>query len=59
MLKGHQVVDANKCKRKDQSCFMHIIGIWNLRSMNQVKFEIVKLEIEYLNIAILGVSKQI
>ena len=37
---------------KEQYC----IGTWNVRSMNQGKFEVVKQEIERVNIDILGSS---
>ena len=38
---------------KEQYC----IGIWNVRSMNQCKLEVVKQEIARVNINILGISK--
>ena len=37
---------------KEQYC----IGTWNVRSMNQGKFEVVKQEIARMNINILGIS---
>ena len=38
---------------KEQSC----IGTWNVRSMNQGKLDVVKLEVARLNINILGISE--
>ena len=38
---------------KEQYC----IGTWNVRSMNQGKFQVVKQEIARVNINILGISK--
>ena len=38
---------------KEQSC----IGIWNVRSMNQDKLEVVKQEMARVNIDILGISE--
>ena len=38
---------------KEQYC----IGIWNVRSMNQGKLEVVKQEMGRVNINILGISK--
>ena len=37
---------------KEQYC----IGTWNIRSMNQVKLEVVKQEMARVNIDILGIS---
>ena len=34
----------------------HCIGTWNIRSMNQGKLDVVKQEMERLNISILGIS---
>ena len=39
--------------RKEQYC----IGIWNVRSMNQGKLDVVKQEMARLNIDILGISE--
>ena len=39
---------------KEQCC----IGTWNVRSMNQGKLEVVKQEMERLNIDILEISEQ-
>ena len=38
---------------KEQYC----IGTWNVRSMNQCKMEVVKLEMARVNIDILGTSE--
>ena len=38
---------------KEQYC----IGIWNVRSMNQGKLEVVKQEMARVNVDILGISK--
>ena len=38
---------------KEQYC----IGTWNVRSMNQGKFEVVKQEMARVNVDILGISK--
>ena len=38
---------------KEQYC----IGTWNVRSMNQGKLEVVKQEMERLNVDILGISE--
>ena len=47
-------VDGSKvCCYKEQYC----IGTWNVRSMNQGKLEVVKLEMARVNINILGISK--
>ena len=56
--KQHPVVnvtgDGNKLQcRKEQYC----IGIWNVRSMNQNKLEVVKQEMARVNINILGINE--
>ena len=56
--KQHSVVDVtgDGCKFgccKEQYC----IGSWNIRSMNQGKLEVVKQEMERVNIDILGISE--
>ena len=38
---------------KEQYC----VGTWNIRSMNQVKLEVVKQEMARVNIYILGISE--
>ena len=46
--------DGNKVRCcKEQYC----IGTWNVRSMNQVKLEVVKQEMARMNINILGISE--
>ena len=46
--------DGNKVRCcKEQYC----IGTWNVRSMNQVKLEVVKQEMARVNINILGISE--
>ena len=46
--------DRSKVRRyKEQYC----IGTWNVRSMNQGKLEVVKQEMERVNIYILGISE--
>ena len=46
--------DRNKVQcRKEQYC----IGIWNVRSMNQGKLQMVKQEMARVNVDILGISK--
>ena len=58
--KKHTVVDVTsdgsivRCC-KEQFC----IGIWNVRSMNQGKLEVVKQEMARVNINILGISEMI
>ena len=47
-----QVNSRDRCC-KEQYC----IGTWNVRSMNQGKFEVVKQETERVNINILGISE--
>ena len=41
----------------DGSEVQHGIGTWNVRSMNQGKLEVVKQEMERVNINILGISE--
>ena len=46
--------DGSKIQcRKEQYC----IGTWNVRSMNQGKFKVVKKELARVNIDILGISE--
>ena len=43
---------------KVQCCkVQYCIGTWNVRSMNQVKLEVVKQEMIRVNVDILGISK--
>ena len=56
--KQHPVVDVIGDKSKVQCCKeQYCIGTWNVRSMNQGKLEVVKLEMTRVNIDILGVSQ--
>ncbi|XP_061463081.1 craniofacial development protein 2-like isoform X2 [Rhineura floridana] len=50
--------DAHTCEWRVQSCMKHTIGTWNVRSMNHRKLEIVKQEMERIDIAILGQPKR-
>ena len=40
-----------------RSCAVKSIGIWNVRSMNQGKLEVVKQEMARVNISTLGISE--
>ena len=52
------VVDVSGGENKVQCCKEHYcIGTWNVRSMNQGKLEVVKLEMARVNIEILGISE--
>ena len=51
--KQHPVVDVTGDGSKVQCC----IGTWNVRSMNQGKWEVVKQEMARVNIDVLGISK--
>ena len=42
---------------EERSNEQYFIGIWNVRSMNQGKLEVLKLEMARVNIDILGVSE--
>ena len=56
--KQRPVVDVTGGGSKVQCCKEQcFIGTWNVRSMNQGKLEVVKQEIERVNIDILGISK--
>ena len=54
----HPVVDVTGDGSKIQ-CYkeQYWIGIWNVRSMNQGKLEVVKQEMARVNVDILGISK--
>ena len=56
--KQHPVVDVTGDRSKVQ-CYkeQYCIGIWNARSMNQGKLEVVKQEIARVNVHILGISE--
>ena len=52
------VVDVSGGKSKVWCCKEHYcIGIWNIRSMNQSKLDMVNQEMERVNIDILGISE--
>ena len=51
-------IDSTGDRSKVQCCKeQYCIGTWNVRSMNQGKLEVVKLEMARVNIAILGISE--
>ena len=56
--KQHSVVDVTGDRSKVR-CWkeQYYIGTWNIRSMNQGKFGVVKQEMARVNIDILGISK--
>ena len=51
--KQHPAVDGTGDRSKVQCC----IGIWNVRSTNQGKLEVVKQEMARVNVDILGISE--
>ena len=56
--KQHPVVDVTGDRSKVRCCKeQYCIGIWNVRSTNQGKFEVVKQEMARVNVDILGNSK--
>ena len=56
--KQHPVVDVTGDGSKVQCCKkQYCIGTWNVRSTNQDKLEVVKQEMERVNIDILGISE--
>ena len=56
--KNTQVVDVTGDGSKVRYCKQqYCIGTWNVRSMNQGKLEVVKQEMERVNVNILGISK--
>ena len=56
--KQHPVVDVTADRTKVRCCKEpYCIGTWNVRSMNQVKLEVVKQEMARVNINILGISE--
>ena len=56
--KQHPAVDVTGDGSKVRSCKeQYCIGIWNVRSMNQGKLEVVKQEMARVNIDILGINK--
>ena len=56
--KNYLVLDVTGDRSKVQCCKeQYCIGTWNVRSMNQGKFEVVKQEMARVNVDILGISK--
>ena len=56
--KQHSVVDVTGDGSRVQYCKeQNCIGTWNVRSMNQVKLEVVKQETARMSVNILGISK--
>ena len=56
--KQYPAVDGTGDRRKVQCCKeQYCIGIWNVRSMHQGKFEVVKQEMARVNIDILGINE--
>ena len=56
--KQHPVVNGTDNRSKVQCCKeQYCTGTWNVRSMNQGKFEVVKQEMTRVNIDILGISE--
>ena len=56
--KQYQVVDVTGERNKVRCCKeQYYIGIWNIRSMNQGKLEVVKQEMARVNVNILAISE--
>ena len=56
--KQHPAVDGTGDRSKVQCCKeQYCIGSWNVRSMNQGKLQVVKLEMARVNIYIIGISE--
>ena len=56
--KQYPAVDVTGDRSKIQCCKeQYCIGTWNVRSMNQGKFELVKQEMTRVNVNILGISE--
>ena len=56
--KQHPVVDGTDNRSKVRYCKeQYCIVIWNVRSMNQGKLEVIKQEVARVNIDILGISE--
>ena len=54
----YPVVDVTGDRSRVQCCKeQYCIGIWNVRSTNQGKLEVVKQEMARVNVDILGISK--
>ena len=57
-LKQHPVMDVTGVGSKVQCCKeQYYIGIWNVRSMNQGKLELIKQEMARVKVDILGISE--
>ncbi|XP_041109767.1 craniofacial development protein 2-like [Polyodon spathula] len=55
---GHRSADADPCERtRLRLTKVHNIGTWNVRGMNTGKLDIIKTEMERLNIDILGINE--
>ena len=56
--KQHPVMDVSGGESKDKCCKeQYCTGIWNAKSMNEYKLEVVKQKIAKVNIDILGISE--
>ena len=56
--KEYPAVDVTGDRSKVRCCRKHYcIGIWNVRSMNQSKLEVVKQQMARVNVNILGISE--
>ena len=56
--KQYPALDVTGDRSKVQGCKeQYCIGTWNVRPMNQGKLEVVKQEMERVNVNILGISK--
>ena len=56
--KQYLVVDVTGDRSKDRCCKeQYFIGIWNVRSMNQGKLEVLKQEMTRVNVNILGTNE--
>ena len=56
--KNNPAVDVTGDRSKVQCCKeQYCIGTWNVRSMNQVKLEVIKQEMARVNVDILGISE--
>ena len=56
--KQHPVVNGTGDESRVQCCKeQYCIGIWNVRSMNQGKLEVVKREMASMNVNVLGLIK--
>ena len=54
----HSVMDVSGVESKVKCCKeQYCIGTWNVRSMNQGKFKVVKQEMARVNVDILGISE--